>query len=306
MEIAEQNTIPFVGMNITKSLNRLETSVYRKSTNTGLLLHYRGHVDKRYKNVLHTTMIHRAYQLSSSPTAFSAECNKLRSTFLNLDYPINLINSAINKFLRNIDNIDAAKNTRDDSSTIIVPLPFKDQPSANSVKKQMQVLSASIGVQIKPVFQTKKIGQVLAPKEKKPSIVNNQSVVYKFECDLCDADYVGYTDWHLHQRINEHKYSAIGKHLEQHGLLKPDLADKQFSVLKKFRSQFDCLIFEMLFIKELNPELNTQIDSIRAKLFTWLCVRILCSLHTSTLLPVSPRRNCFTFIFVLISLILTW
>ena len=75
------------------------------------------------------------------------------------------INSAINKILRNIDNIDAAKNTRDDSSTIMVPLPFKDQQSANSVKKQMQILSANMGVQIKPVCQTKEIGQVLAPKE---------------------------------------------------------------------------------------------------------------------------------------------
>ena len=109
------------------------------------------------------------------------------STFLNLDYPINLINSAINKFLPNIENIDAAKNTRDDSSTIMIPLPFKDQQSANSVKKQMQILSANIGVQIKPVFQSKKIGQILALKEKKPPIVNNQCVVYKFECDLCDA-----------------------------------------------------------------------------------------------------------------------
>ena len=195
MEIADQNTIPLVGMNITKSGNRLETSVYRKSTNTGLLLHYHSHVDKRYKDCLLTTMIHRAYQLSSTPTAFSVECNKLRSTFLNLDYPINLINSAINKFLRNIDNIDAAKNTRDDSSTIMIPLPFKDQQSAtcNSVKKPMQILSANIGVQIEPIFQIKKIGQILALKEKKPPIVNNQCMVYKFECDLCDADYVGYT-----------------------------------------------------------------------------------------------------------------
>ena len=138
MEIAEQNTIPFVGMNITKIDNRLITSVYRKSTNTGLLLHYHSHVDKRYKDCLLTTIIHRAHQLSSTPTAFSAEHNKLRSTFLNLDYPINFMNSAINKFLRNIDNIDAAKNTRDDSSTIMIPLPFIDQQSANSVKKQKQ------------------------------------------------------------------------------------------------------------------------------------------------------------------------
>ena len=63
-------------------------------------------------------------------------------------------------------------------------------------------------------------------------------------------------------------YSAIGRHLEQHGLLKTDLVDKQFSVLKKRRCKFDCLIFEMLFIKELNPMLNIQKDSIRPKLFT--------------------------------------
>ena len=73
----------------------------------------------------------------------------------------------------------------------MVPLPFKDQQSANSVKRQMQILSANIGVQIKPVFQTKKIDQVLALKEKKPPIVSNQCD--KFECDLCDADYVGCT-----------------------------------------------------------------------------------------------------------------
>jgi len=46
MEIAEQDTISFVGMTITKCGNRLETSVHRKFTNSGLLLHYRSHVDK--------------------------------------------------------------------------------------------------------------------------------------------------------------------------------------------------------------------------------------------------------------------
>jgi len=122
----------------------------------------------------------------------------------------------------------------------------------------------------KPVFQSKKIGQVLAPKEKKPPIVSNQCVVYKFQCNLCDADYVGYTTRHLHQRIGEHKYSAIGRHIKEHGLTKSALEDKQFSILKKCRSKFDCLVFEMLLIKELSPVLNTQKDSIRVKLFTWL------------------------------------
>ena len=31
------------------------------------------------------------------------------------------------------------------------------------------------------------------------------------------------------------------------------------------RSKFECLVYEMLFIKERNPRLNTQSDSIRPK-----------------------------------------
>lgn len=34
---------------------------------------------------------------------------------------------------------------------------------------------------------------------------------YKF--DLCDTEYVGFTSRHLHQRIDEHRFSAIEKHL---------------------------------------------------------------------------------------------
>ena len=82
-----------------------------------------------------------------------------------------------------------------------------------------------------------------------------------------DSDYVGYTARHLHQRIVEHKNSAIGKHFstvhEDTSLLK----ESQFSILKKYQGKFNCLLYEMLFIKQHNPSLNTQTDSICAKLF---------------------------------------
>jgi len=96
-------------------------------------------------------------------------------------------------------------------------LRFKDQQSANSVKKQIQILSANIAVQIIPFFQTKKISHILALKKKKPPIVNNQCGLkiwmWSVRRRLCH----GYTVRHLHKRFNEHKYSAIGRHLEQHG-----------------------------------------------------------------------------------------
>ena len=60
-------------------------------------------------------------------------------------------------------------------------------------------------------------------------------------------DYVGFTNQHLFQHINEHtnSRSSIGKHMKlQHGV--------QWPVLKKCLSKLDCLVYEMLLIKELN------------------------------------------------------
>ena len=129
---------------------------------------------------------------------------------------------------------------------------------------------AKIDVNVKPVLTSRKLSQTLSVKENKPPIVNTQCVVYLFQCDLCDANYVVYTTRHLHQRVSEHRHSVIGKHLQtQHGNNRTK-TDHLFTVLKKCNSKFDCLVYEMLYIKDISkPSLNTQADSIRAKLFTW-------------------------------------
>ena len=265
MELPSDNMIPFIGIEIIKNGTELETRVYRKPTNTGLLLHFQSHVDKRYKTGLLKTMLHRAYALSSTIEAFNEECDKLRSVFSRLDYPIGLINSTIDRFIQNITTKPEKKT--DDGNTIRIVLPFKDQIAANAVRRQLRDLSSKISVTLQPIFVSKKLEQDPKPKEIKASIVSRQCVVYKFACDLCDADYVGYTSRHLHQRIAEHKYSAIGKHLlDAHGD-KNLINEGQFRVLKKCHGKFDCLVYEMLFIKELRPSLNTQGDSISAKLF---------------------------------------
>ena len=121
------------------------------------------------------------------------------------------------------------------------------------------------------VFASRKIEQELSVKETKPSIVNEQCVVYNFQCtcDLCDAGYVGYTCGHLHNRVKGHKQqsSAIAKHYKNvHGTIPQNLL-KRFEVLNKCRNKFDCLLYEMLFIRTLKPNLNVQANSIRAKVF---------------------------------------
>ena len=62
--------IPFIGIEIVKNGTKLETQDHRKPTNT---IHFQSHTDKRSKDSLLKTMIHRAYALSSTTEAFNAE-----------------------------------------------------------------------------------------------------------------------------------------------------------------------------------------------------------------------------------------
>ena len=144
-------------------------------------------------------------------------------------------------------------------------LPYKDQKSANVVRKQLADLSRKINVDISPVYTSRKIKDEIKVREDKPPLVSQQCVVYSFQCGLCDAGYVGHT-WicrHLHQRIEEHKGSAIGNHLrEQHDMEPEDIA-QSFRILRKCQNKFDCHIFEIFFIKrtETNTKQTVQFNS---------------------------------------------
>ena len=83
-----------------------------------------------------------------------------------------LINSAIiNSSYRNASAGIAEKNT-DESSTVRISLPFKDQVAVNAVRKQLHDFSRKILPILQPIFVSKKLGQDLKPNEIKPSIVN--------------------------------------------------------------------------------------------------------------------------------------
>ena len=46
-----------------------------------------------------------------------------------------------------------------------------------------------VGNALRPVFTGRKVRDDVKVQELKPPLVNHQCVVYKFKCDLCDADY---------------------------------------------------------------------------------------------------------------------
>ena len=186
METECNGMLPFLGIQLLNRSPQIETKVYGKPTNSGLLLQYHSHVDNRYKKGLLRTMLDRTHRLSSSWTHFSDECDRLKTVFSRLKYPKHLVNSTIKSFVDSkvCDQQQPLSQEKDD--TIRVVLPFKDQISADIKKKQLKDLSLKVHTTIQPVFVSRKIEQELNVKETKPPIiiVNQQCVVYSFQCDL--------------------------------------------------------------------------------------------------------------------------
>ena len=161
METENNGMLPFLGTQLLNRSPRIETKVYVKPTNSGLLLHFQSNVDNRYKNGLLRTMLDRAHRLSSSWSHFSDECDRLKSVFSRLKYPKQLVNSTIKRFVDSkvCDQPRPLSTAQETENMVRVVLPFKDQNSAEFVKKQLKDLSLKVNKTIQPVFTSRKIEQ---------------------------------------------------------------------------------------------------------------------------------------------------
>ena len=80
---------------------------------------------------------------------------------------------------------------------------------ADTVRRQLGDLGKKIDRVLQLVFTGRKIAKGLKVTEtKKPSLINQQCVVYEFEGNSCDADYIGYTNRHLHLRIFRYRQTS--------------------------------------------------------------------------------------------------
>ena len=166
METECNGMLPFLGIQLLNRSPQIETKVYVKPTNSGLLLHYQSHVDNHYKKGLLRTMLDRTHRLSSSWTHFSNsdEYDRLKTVFSRLKYPKHLVNSTIKSFVDSkvCHQQQPLLPSQEKDDTIRVVLLFKDQISADIVRKQLKDLSLKVHTTvIQPVFVSRKIEQEL-------------------------------------------------------------------------------------------------------------------------------------------------
>ena len=96
------------------------------------------------------TILNRAHHLSSSPDLFAEECDNLKVIFLKLKCPERLINSTITRFIES-QNREQVRDVQASAHVRII-LPFKDQRSADTVRRQLSDLGKKINSDLRPVF----------------------------------------------------------------------------------------------------------------------------------------------------------
>ena len=157
--------------------------------------------------------------------------------FPNLDYPVNLINSSINEFLH-IDNLDTPKNANDYTPSIMIPLPFKNRQSANLVKDKCRIGAPTLVSTLNLSSRARRL-----TKRRRPLLLAINAWFSNSNA-ICATQIMSGTQPEIYTNA-----PATGKNIEEQGLTKSTLEDKQFYILKKCRSKLDCLIFALFFYR---------------------------------------------------------
>ena len=152
--IRNKNDVSTVPRSFSTSALFLTERLIENPTDTGLLLHYYSHVDMKYKHSLLKTMLNRAFKLSSNWQFFHQECERLKEIFTRLQYPEPLIQNTIRFFVEMKATGSKHPPQQAGEIPVRIPLPFKDQRSANKLLEQLRGrFSRKINTEAHSVYQ---------------------------------------------------------------------------------------------------------------------------------------------------------
>ena len=97
-EIEKNALLSFLDIKISRENNKIETSVYRKSTFGGVFTNFGSFIPDIYKRGLNKTLLHRSFRLCSNYETFHREIEKLKSRLKHNSYRHNHVNHCIKKF----------------------------------------------------------------------------------------------------------------------------------------------------------------------------------------------------------------
>ena len=208
-EEEDNNTLPFLDVEIIRAEREFKFKVYRKPTYKNDILHFYSHHDASIKIGVIIGFYLRAIRICSEEH-LKEEFNIIKQNFNELKYPASFIEKArkkAQKIMKNNGNIKKEEKRR-----IILNTNETTQDLKRKINNELQII---------PKTSTT-INDIL---RKKTKITENRTgSIYKVPCKDCNKQYIGETNRMLTKRIREHSIAlrdddplnAIALHRTEH------------------------------------------------------------------------------------------
>ena len=267
------DVLPFLDVGVSIDKDVFHTQVYRKPTNTHVIMNYHSEAPLKWKRALIRTLLMRAHRISSCLELFLTEVETIKCILQKNSYPTAFIEKNVNEFFnrRAINIATFERATRKTATTqksndlkeAFLTIPYLGR---SSIKLQRQIYNQMLKhhISIRTAYTTVKVSSYFGLKSKCSDLFKS-NVVYQFTCSGDQStSYIGESQRHLYKRILEHtekstSASAIFDHLYDCGTCQ-NVADisKQFEILQCC-DWYNVLTFEALLILKHQPKLNIQL-----------------------------------------------
>ena len=286
-EVENDRKISFLDVLIKRNEEGgVDTSVYRKPTNTDIYINWKAHAPVIWKIATLKSLIKRAFLISSTEVALEEELSHIQRVFCDLnDYPLNLVKTIIaneksgnrlEAVTRNSVEVSNEETDEEQPETVTLHLPYAGDEGSTVISKLQKNITKTINrtrkkVKLGTIYKATRLGSRFNLKDK-ISAENQHNIVYHGGCPnrKCVSNYVGQTKCRLEKRAGQHAGTDTNSHLFKHAKKTKHrkIRVSDFKIIGKgFRSDFTRKISESLYVKELKPDLNVQKDAYKLSLF---------------------------------------
>ena len=267
-EIEKENEISFLDILIIRSGQKIETRVYKKSTNTDIYIHWDSFASWKYSTL--KTLIIRANTVSSNENYLKLELKYLRNVFYERNgYPHWFITKLMNEVKRlnmpraHFQGINENQNGVTSKRTLL--LPYAGEKGCSIVRSLEKQFKRSLPNIVKPniVFIGTKLSSDFNVKDPAPFTVKHD-VIYRsvYATKRCNEDYVGESAEKLYERVKDYNgrdhSSHFVKHAGETGDLPVDTANFEVIGSRHRSNARRRRIADAILFKKLKPTSNIQ------------------------------------------------
>ena len=275
-EEMKNNSFNFLDVKLQRLSNgKIQTSVYVKSTDTGVYTNFQSHTPMQYKKSIIKTLVTRAIKHSSNWQLVHLEFERIKQIMANNQYPQHLTEKIIK------DRLDKYFEESQPEESNTVQLFYKlgnlstftqdTNALKNIVQQHVKATPPRNKVAIKTYMKPNKMASQFSTRRSGGdfSAMDRSNVVYSFNCseEGCNASYCGYTTNKLSIRIKQHRYaqSSIYKHFTMdHDKIPPtyDSLKDMFKVVYQSPDTRNVKIAEAILIKTERPIINIKYSEL--------------------------------------------